>query len=305
MKKAKKILNSVSYLAMQLEDSKTYLLNAIAPGTLSEHEKRACRNGRFVDDEDDEKNPFIAKTMMEVVNQNVYLSKYLGVTPLQSALFVAAFSKNFNRDNFDADDVCRFFGLNDMQFMVLTENFDYLVKNKYLVQVTNHRHFSNNPDYVINPIVKDAIMSGKAFDKSKLAGEEIHRYKFVKMVSDLIDSRSSEEAPTHLLFEKVADMELEYPELTFVKKVCKMFSGSEDRTLFYEICDDFLSCHNRMSGLECTLNDIYDNYRMHFAMGILWRVEVGGQRQTVLCFKRHLAVVHFVAEREHLVPLLC
>ena len=151
--------------------------------------------------------------------------------------------------------------------MVLAENFDYLVKNKYLVQVTNHRHFSNNPDYVINPIVKETIMSGKAFDKSKLGGEEIHRYKFVKMVSDLIEGRSSEDAPTHLLFEKVAEVEFEYPELTFVKNVCKMFSESEDRTLFYEICDDFLTSHRRESGLECTLNDIYDNYRMRFAIG--------------------------------------
>ena len=268
MKKDKNILKTVSYLAMQLEDSKTYLLNAIAPGTLAEQEKREYRRGRYVDDdENDENNPYSEKTITEVVNQNAYLSNYLGVTSLQSALFVAAFSKNFNKDHFDADDVSRFFELNNMQFMVLAENFDYLVKNKYIVQVANHRHFSNNRNYKINPIVKEAIMCGKAFDKSKLGAEEIHRYKFVKMVSDLIDSRSSEDAPTRLLFEKVAEMETEYPELTFVKNVCKMFSESEDRTLFYEICDDFLSCHNRMSGLECTLNDIYDNYRMRFAIG--------------------------------------
>lgn len=268
MKKTKNILKTVSYLAMQLEDSKTYLLNAIAPGTLAEQEKREYHRGRYVDDEEEgEKNPYSEKTITEVVNQNVYLSKYLGVTPLQSALFVAAFSKNFNRDNFDADDVCRFFDLNDMQFMVLSENFDSLVQNKYLLK-GNRRHFSKIDDtFVINPIVKEAIMYGKVFDKSKLGCEEIHRYKFVKMVSELIDSRSSEEVHAHLLFDRVEEMELEYPELTFVKNVCKLIHKSEDRTLFYEICDDFLSCHNRMSGLECTLNDIYDNYRMRFAIG--------------------------------------
>ena len=40
------------------------------------------------------------------------------------------------------------------------------------------------------------------------------------------------------------------------------------------------------------------------ALCILWRVEVGRQRQPILCLERHLAVVHLFAQREHLVPLL-
>ncbi len=85
MKKEGNILKTVSYLAMQMENPETYLINAILPGTLSEQEKREYRRGRYVDD-DDEKKTFTAKTMTEVVNKNVYLSKYLGVTQLQSTL---------------------------------------------------------------------------------------------------------------------------------------------------------------------------------------------------------------------------
>lgn len=266
MKKTKNILKTVSYLAMQLEDSKTYLLNTIAPDTLADVEKKDYKFGRYFDD-DCEETPYSVKTIKEVVSQNVYLSKYLGVTPLQSALFVAAFSKNYNSKSFDIDDVCRFFDLNDMQFMVLSENFDSLVQNKYLLK-GNSRHFSKKDDtFVINPIVKEAIMCCKVFDKSKLGCEEIHRYKFVKMVSELIDSRSSEEVHAHLLFDRVEEMELEYPELTFVKNVCKLIHKSEDRTLFYKNCDDFISRPYRSSALECTLSDIYDNYRIRFAIG--------------------------------------
>ena len=51
-----------------------------------------------------------------------------------------------------------------------------------------------------------------------------------------------------------------------------MFSEVDDRTLFYEICDDYLhERHRGNTGVECTLTDIYDNmrYKLNVAKSIM------------------------------------
>ena len=42
-----------------------------------------------------------------------------------------------------------------------------------------------------------------------------------------------------------------------MKNFLKLNFDVEDRTLFYEVCDDFITTHGRESDIECTLKDIY------------------------------------------------
>ena len=46
MKKENNLIQTLSFLTVQMEDSETQLINAIAPGTLPEYERPRRRNER-------------------------------------------------------------------------------------------------------------------------------------------------------------------------------------------------------------------------------------------------------------------
>ena len=75
--------------------------------------------------------------------------------------------------------------------------------------------------------------------------------------------RSDNEMETRDLFKLVEEAEENNDNLKLVKEVTKLLSDVEDRTLFYEICDDFVRDNRRRAatGLDCTLSDIYDTCR--------------------------------------------
>ena len=60
----------------------------------------------------------------------------------------------------------------------------------------------------------------------------------------------------------VKNEEDEHKKLVFTKNTKKLLPNLEDRTLFYEICDDFIQGRRRYNtSVELTLSDIYDSMR--------------------------------------------
>ena len=255
MKKENNLIQTLSFLAVQMEDSETQLINAIAPGKLPEYERPRRRSER--------REPLVAdepryKTEMveQVVKKNQLLAEYLDVTPLQAAIFVAGFAQNVERNDFDKDNISSFFGIKSMEFLMLRNDFEELVRKRiFLAEKT--RQFSERNDYIINPQVKEAIFDGKKLDFKTLEAPDIDRYKFVNAVSNLIESRENEKVSSFRLFRHIEPLEKQHQNLTFVKNFLKLNFDVEVRTLFYEICDDFVTTRDRESDIECTLKDIY------------------------------------------------
>ena len=205
MKKENNLIQTLSFLAVQMEDSETQLINAIAPGTLPEYERPRRRNER--------REPLVAdepryKTEMveQVVKKNQLLAEYLDVTPLQAAIFVAGFAQNVERNDFDKDNISSFFGIKSMEFLMLRNDFEELVRKRiFLAEKT--RQFSERNDYIINPQVKEAIFDGKKLDFKTLEAPDIDRYKFVNAVSNLIESRENEKVSSFRLFRHIEPLE--------------------------------------------------------------------------------------------------
>ena len=87
--------------------------------------------------------------------------------------------------------------------------------------------------------------------------QDYDRYKFVKAVSDLIERRSDDEIRTSALFDKAGQLEKEHDDLAFVQQIQNKNLTIQDRTLFYEICDNFVSGRGKTS-IFITLHDIYE-----------------------------------------------
>ncbi len=255
MMKKNNLIQILSFLAVQMEDSETQLINAIAPGTLPEYERprrRSERRESFVSDEPRYKSEMVD----QVVLKNKQLADFLAVTPLQAAIFVAGFAQNVDRKDFDKDNICSFFGIKSMEFLMMRNDFEELVRKRIFLAETTHQ-FSERNDYIINPQVKEAIFDDKKLDLKTLKAPDFDRYKFVNAVSNLIESRENEKVSSLRLFRQIGPLEKQHKNLTFVKNFLKLNFDVEVRTLFYEVCDDFVTTRDRESDIECTLKDIY------------------------------------------------
>lgn len=264
MEKESNIIRTLSFLALQMEDSETELLSAIAPELNIDYERPKARGERRRRDEDDELR-YADETIKKVVKQTNILAKYLDVKPLQAALFVAAFSCELNGRGFEKEGICRFLRLNNIEFLLLKSEFDDMIAQKIFLPDCK-TIFREDISYVINSIIKENILKNKKPDTKNLTTSEIDRFKFVNIVSEYIESRSDAHAPTFILFETIENLEAQCAELSFIKNVEKLHLDVESRLLFYEVCDDFISTSRRESELECTLSDIYDQRRIRYSV---------------------------------------
>lgn len=264
MEKESNIIRTLSFLALQMEDSETELLSAIAPELNIDYERPKARGERRRRDEDDEPR-YADETIKKVVKQTNILAKYLDVKPLQAALFVAAFSCELNGRGFEKESICRFLRLNNIEFLLLKSEFNDMIAQKIFLPDCK-TIFREDISYVINSIIKENILKNKKPDIKNLTTSEIDRFKFVNIVSEYIESRSDAHAPTFILFETIENLEAQCAELSFIKNVEKLHLDVESRLLFYEVCDDFISTSRRESELECTLSDIYDQRRIRYSV---------------------------------------
>jgi hypothetical protein len=265
-KEDNRMMKTMSYLALQLQNSKKELINAVASGLLIDYEKPRESSSKSRSEQTEDAPRYSEETLKLVVRKNKELAKFLGINPVQSVIFVAGFSLNINGGDFDTDKISHFFDLNSMEFLPLRPDFEQLVRRKFFLQ-DRERKYRSNPDYLVNPHLKSAVMNNDPFDENALVERDFDRYKFTKTVSDLIESRKEADAPSYRLFKSVEELEEDFKELKFVEKVRKIIKSIGDRVLFYEICDDYLTGCSRSSDVECTLRDIYNNPSMQFRIG--------------------------------------
>ena len=240
---------------MRMENSGSKLINAIVPGVLVSLDPTLMReNHRYSEPEPE----FSELEIKEVLKRVKMVASHFGITLEQTLLFSAAFNQQLQDNSFDWSDMRRFFDVKSMAMLPLKKEFDRLVKERYFIPSRSRR----SSEYDLNPSLMEVIMEGKAFKKSDLVDANYDRYKFVREVSDLIESRSNDEFKTRVLFEKTDFLEQQHEDLKFVQNIQKLNIDTSERTLLYEICDDFLSGGD--SDLSCTLKDMYENPSVRF-----------------------------------------
>ena len=189
------------------------------------------------------------------------ISGLLKTTPLETMIFVAVYAYQLvhNNSTVDIRDITRFIGISELDFLPLQSSLQSLLKNGQLRIVERRR--SGSEEYKVSKPTESSLLSGKPFKANK--NLKIDRYKFCERISDYIEMRSDNEIETRDLFAMVETEEAANSRLSFVGKVKKLLPSVEDRTFFYEICDDLVRDNRRRAatGLDCTLSDIYDNCR--------------------------------------------
>ncbi|MCR4965932.1 MAG: ATP-binding protein [Bacteroidales bacterium] len=191
----------------------------------------------------------------QVKTEIEFLGKFFKTTPIETLLLVAIYSIQSNSSgSADTRDICRFLDLEGLDFLPFKKSLLNLPQ-KRLTRVTNHRR---SDDYVITDTVEQALLHNKPLRKMKPL--EISRFQFCEVISNFIEDRSRDDIDTEELFSLVEREENVNTHLKFIKELKKILPDAEERTLFYEICDDFLrSRRHQNTDLEVTLRDIYDD----------------------------------------------
>jgi len=109
-------------------------------------------------------------------------------------------------------------------------------------------------DFSVNSMISEAILNNEAIPDINVV-ELMDIYQFVQAVSDLIEKRKDDNLYTFELFEKVKELEEDNQHLLMVVQVVKTKLDIDDRTLWYEMCDDLI--HSGKTGLDSTMTDIY------------------------------------------------
>ena len=202
--------------------------------------------------------------LMEFSSSIKTVANYLGTTYEQALMFAILFRINCNNAKSDTDlgDVASYLDVDLMDLLVYQKDLEYMVECQLLAKELNRNRSKiklMNFDYYIPTVLFDAIlMNAPVPDKAIVS--EIERYSFVNKVSNLLEERKRENIETWELFSNVATLEADNPQLSLVVELKKSVQNIDDRTFFYEICDDLIANEGR-TGIDYTLTDIYDNVR--------------------------------------------
>ena len=194
-------------------------------------------------------------------------------TERQALLYSIIFYINCNEEHIGVDfkDISRFLDADFMSLFIYQDELDHLLKRQ-LLQRKRNRSSSNfsilNYNFTVPSLILDLVLSNKEIPE-EIPHNEVDVFQFVGMVSDFIDDRDKQDLPTSVLFEIIKGVEEDLSELSFIRKVKQLGLEIDDRTLFYEVCDDFIK--GNCSGLNCTLVDIYSNVkqRLHKSSEII------------------------------------
>lgn len=265
MKKTKTTFNAMMALAdisKQLENSSYKILSLYNP-SLGTPRTDDRMDRRFGDKKPEETLDVQHPEVMDALKDNVEkLGKFLKTTPVETLVFVATYSIQLVSGNdVDTRDYSRYFGFSGLDFLPLKKDLESIIK-KGLVRNMERRH--RNDEYRVSREVEKCFLENKPFKIQK--AKPIDRYQFCKNISSYIEDRDQEEISTFILFDLTEREEASNKNLTFLKQTMKLLPDIEDRLLFYEVCDDFISNRDHYTSVDCTLSDIYDDNRKRFAV---------------------------------------
>ena len=271
MKKEKKTqqfdaLQAFCNLSRKLENSQTAMLNLLMPTFYQMPQFEESNENEEAEDDFPfggrrRRNRGMNLKKRELPGLRRQLAKFAEFAKLdevEALLLIALYTRQLENDNtVDTADITNFLSLSSIDFIPLRKYFDSLYDKGVLVRA-NSGHRSNQ--YKVEQTLARAINCNLEYEPKPV--QQLDRYEFCNMVSDMIDQRSDGEISTHDLQMMVGDFEKKNADMEFVSTITKMKMSTLDRILFYECCDDFISNPRyRCTGVECTLNDIFDQTR--------------------------------------------
>jgi SpoVK/Ycf46/Vps4 family AAA+-type ATPase len=191
------------------------------------------------------------------------IAEYLKVDNRQALMFIVIFWLYCNNHSgTDLSDMTLHLECDLIEMLNFNKDIEFLIKQS-LIESELCRHGSSkmkalNYSYSIPETLLDAILLNNEMPDCKCK-EALDVYDFVNQISTLIDIRRQDEGNTGELFMNVEKLEDENNHLDMIQTIKGFKLDIEERTLWYEMCDDLICSGN--TSVDSTMSDIYKNIR--------------------------------------------
>jgi hypothetical protein len=218
------------------------------------------------------KSKLLKSKLTRVKRTTKLLCDYLGVSEDECYFFVITFIVQMQEDTMDLREFTRYLDITSISAIQYRPLIDALtdkkiIESSYTERTKTTTFFKGRWGLKINPVIIEAIIENKII--GELKSDEFDIYQFSEKVSDFIVKRDEEGMETYELFDNVENLEVANPHLKIIESLKKMKLDINDRTLLYEMADDFVT--SGLTSFNFTLKIIYDKvrYRMEKTREIL------------------------------------
>ncbi|MCD8303770.1 MAG: hypothetical protein LUC86_02925 [Prevotellaceae bacterium] len=177
-------------------------------------------------------------------------------------IFVAVMDRQCSSVTTVVSDLADYFGCSTIDVATYYKSIKSLRDKSFLTMVNRYEtRFAKN-SFKVDTSIFNAIVEDRDIPSERKPTETgTDRFVFCKGVDGLVKAREEGEFNTRELMSEVETIEEKYRDLPFVKDVLALLPDIESRTLFYEICNDYRPLKDQFSGIDGTLDSIYDGVR--------------------------------------------
>lgn len=182
----------------------------------------------------------------------------------EAIIFSALFDRSCGGRCSDLDDIASYFGASQLDVMEYVPALRGLEDKGLIVQTDTGECRIGRQNFMVTNYVIGCILENKKPDhcKAKILEKEFDKYDLCKLVSSQVQDNN---VTTEALFQFVESTERDKASMPLVKDLKGILPSIPDRTLFYEICNDFVEQDGSgCTDISRTLRDIYMAYGVRF-----------------------------------------
>ncbi len=182
----------------------------------------------------------------------------------EAILFAALFDRSCAGRCSDLDDIASYFAASQLDVMEYVPALRSLENKGFIVQTNTGECRIGRKNFMVTNYVIGCILENRKPDscKARILEKEFDKYDLCKLVSSQVQD---DDVTTEALFQFVESVERDYAAMPLVKDLKEVIPSLPERTLFYEMCNDFLDTEQSgRTDVGSTLKDIYKAYGPRF-----------------------------------------
>lgn len=182
----------------------------------------------------------------------------------EAIIFAALFDRSCAGRCSDLDDIASYFGASQLDVMEYVPAVRGLEQKGFIVQTDRSECRIGRQNFMVTNYVIGCILENQKPNRNNatLLEKEFDKYDLCKLVSSQVED---DDVTTEALFQFVESAERDNAAMPLVRDLKEVLPSLPDRTLFYEMCNDFVEQDgNGRTDVSRTLRDMYKAYGIRF-----------------------------------------
>ncbi len=189
------------------------------------------------------------------------LGEYLGLTTMQTIIFMAIFNQACRNDTANINDIAAFYDVSNLDIMAYAVDIMKLMDMNYIVD-SEPKLFEKKLaeiEFTVHDEAMEAILSGRDIPEIEPTRVKFSQYDFVNVISEMVPNRKNKRTTTKDLLRAIEKIEDKHQDFRVISRMIEIKAQTVDRIIFYLACNRYISeKYNKECDLDDVLDDLYD-----------------------------------------------